>query len=182
MGPRASPGIDAVLLTGIALTGGGLAVVAPWHVVVSAASVLVLARRRLTTAATLLVLAGLALGAARAARAVSHHEAERAKADAALGLPRRCTALVRVASSPVEARDTLRWDGWLEHVRCDDAPVGWEGLATLYGGPEGLARGDEAEVVVPLGAPQRLWNASGGVTLGRERLAGESFVREALWT
>ena len=32
----------------------------------------------------------------------------------------------------------------------------------LYGGPDDLARGDEAAVVATLGAPQRLWNAAGG--------------------
>jgi competence protein ComEC len=71
-------------------------------------------------------------------------------------------AQVRVVSSPVGTHGTLRWDASLRQVRCDDAPVSWEGLATLYGGPEDLARGDEGEVVATLGAPQRLWNPSGG--------------------
>jgi hypothetical protein len=67
-----------------------------------------------------------------------------------------------VASSPVLARDVLRWDAQLDHVDCEGTATPWSGIATLYGGPDDLARGDELEVVATLGAPQRLWNASGG--------------------
>ena len=42
------------------------------------------------------------------------------------------------------------------------SPATWSGVATLYGGPADLARGDEADVVATLGAPQRLWDASSG--------------------
>ncbi len=146
--------------------------VAPGQVGLAAGLVLVLAWHRLTRVAALVACLGLLAGAVRAKGAVASHEARRAEADAAMGLPQRCTATARVVSSPVEARDTLRWDGWLARVRCDGEPVlvggaspppvAWSGLATLYGGPADLARGDEAEVVATLGAPQRLWNASGG--------------------
>jgi competence protein ComEC len=47
-------------------------------------------------------------------------------------------------------------------MTCEAGPLVWSGRAALYGGPEDLARGDEAEVVATLATPQRLWNASGG--------------------
>src|SRR5208337_5305576 len=65
-------------------------------------------------------------------------------------------------SSPVRAREVLRWDAALSGVVCEEQPVAWHGEATLYGGPDDLARGDELEVVATLGEPQRLWNEATG--------------------
>jgi len=56
----------------------------------------------------------------------------------------------------------LRWDAELENLECDGETISWSGVATLYGGPPELARGDEAAVVATLGAPQRLWNLATG--------------------
>ncbi|HEX3344557.1 MAG TPA: hypothetical protein VHS09_08275, partial [Polyangiaceae bacterium] len=156
--------VDMLLLGGGALTAGALALVAPLEVAVATLALLVLLRvgKRLPAVAAVVVVGLLGAGALRAERAVAAHEARRAAADAALGLPRRCTARAVVESSPVRARDVLRWDARLERLVCDGEAVDWLGRATLYGGPEDLARGDEADVVATLGAPQRLWNAAGG--------------------
>ena len=156
--------VDAVLLAGAALVGGGLAVVAPLEVgaVSVAVLALALASRRIGPLAAAVVVLGLALGLFRASRAVARHEAARDASTVALGLPKRCLAHARVLSSPVQARDTLRWDARLDVTECDGEAVRWRGDATLYGGPADLARDDEADVVATVGAPQRLWNDATG--------------------
>jgi competence protein ComEC len=156
--------VDTVLVAGAALAAGALLLVAPYEVALAAAALLVLLRavRRLRGVAVVVALAAMGGGALRAGRAVSRHEAARIQAEAELGLPRRCTAYARVESSPVRVRDVLRWDAQLRDLVCDGEASDWRGRATLYGGPDDLARGDEAEVVATLGAPQRLWNAAGG--------------------
>jgi len=102
------------------------------------------------------------VGLLRAMAAVSSHAAARAEADTAMGLPKLCSAHARVISSPVRAREVLRWDARLSGVSCDEQPLAWSGDATLYGGPDDLARGDELEIVATLGEPQRLWNEATG--------------------
>jgi competence protein ComEC len=156
--------VDPVLVAGTALVAGALLLVAPVETLAGAVALLVVLRaaRRLRAGVLVAVVLAMGCGALRAGCAVARHEALRARADAALGLPRRCTARARVASSPVRARDVLRWDAELDQLACDDQPVAWRGRATLYGGPDDLARGDEADVVATLGAPQRLWNAAEG--------------------
>jgi competence protein ComEC len=171
VGPCAAS-VDGVLVCGAALAAASLVVVAPWEVVATGALILAMLVRRVRAWAVGLAVVLLATGALRARMAVTAHQALRAAADAAIGLPKRCTALARVVSSPVVVRGTLRWDAWLENARCDDGvvsrgpspatPATWSGAATLYGGPGDLARGDEAVVVATLGAPQRLWDASSG--------------------
>jgi competence protein ComEC len=156
--------VDAVLVAGAALVAGALVLVAPYETLAAVTALLALLRaahrlRAVTLIASVLALGG---GALRGACAVARHEALRVEADTAMGLPKRCTARARVESSPVRARDVLRWDAELDHLACDDQPVAWHGRATLYGGPDDLARGDLAEVVATLGAPQRLWNTAAG--------------------
>jgi len=154
--------VDGVLVCGAALAAAGLLLVAPWEVVATGALILAMLVRRARAAAIVLAVVVLAAGALRARSAVKAYEGARAAADAAIGLPKRCTARARVVSSPVVVRGTLRWDAGLEDAACDEAPARWSGMATLYGGPGDLARGDEAIVVATLGAPQRLWDASSG--------------------
>jgi competence protein ComEC len=162
--PSSGERADPLLVVGAALSAGAVVLVAPWEAAVATLGVVVLLRRARRASGAVLALAVLAMsvGAVRAGRTVAAHLARRADADAALGLPRRCTARARVDSSPVRVRDVLRWDAALRSLVCDGEPVAWTGEATLYGGPDDLARGDEADVVATLGAPQRLWNPSGG--------------------
>jgi competence protein ComEC len=156
--------IDRWLLGGTALAAGGIAAVAPWEVAAATAGVLVMARDRLAARlawATVFV-ALVVIGGLRARRAMTLHEAERARADATLCAAPRCSAVGRVRSSPVRVRETLRWDAYLDGLVCEGAQTPWRGMATLYGGPDDLARGDVVEVVATIAAPQRLWNAAGG--------------------
>jgi competence protein ComEC len=158
------PRADFVLIAGAALALGGLAPAAPWEAGVATAAVLAVLRaaRRVWTAAALAAALAFVVGALRGGSAVARHEAEAVRADAALPAPIRCSAHARLDSSPVRARDTLRYDAWLDRLVCDGVPVAWSGRATLYGGPDDLARGDEVDVVASLAPPQRLWNPSGG--------------------
>jgi competence protein ComEC len=160
--------VDGALALSGALVAGGIAFVAPGEVVLVSASLLgflLLSRRRSGprwAALALAIASGLAAGHARAAHAVSVHEAARAKAELSLGAPQRCSARARVLSSPVRVRDAVRWDAHLSGLVCESGPASWEGDATLYGGPGDLARGDDVDVVATLGSPQRLWNEAAG--------------------
>jgi competence protein ComEC len=156
--------VDPAVFLGAALVAGGLAFVAPGEVAVALAATvgLALAARRIGRGLVVLGIACALLGLLRAAAAVKSHDAARAEADAVLGLPKRCSGHARVISSPVRAREVLRWDAALSGVSCDEQPVAWSGDATLYGGPDDLARGDELEIVATLGEPQRLWNEATG--------------------
>jgi competence protein ComEC len=171
-GPQERRSVDWAVLAGSGLAAGGLAVVAPWEVVSAAALVLALAFRgvRAAIAQFAVVAATLAVGFARAHGSIDLHESARARADAILPQPARCGARGRVDSSPMQIRGALRWDGTLE-ATCDGAAV-WTGPATLYGGPDDLARGDEVEVVATLAPPQRLWNGATGDPRPAEALRG----------
>ncbi len=156
--------VDPAIFVGAALVAGGLAFVAPMEVVVGFAMTagLALGARRVGKRLVVLGVLCAAVGLLRAAAAVSSHGAARSEADLAMGLPKRCAAHALVISSPVRAREVLRWDGSLSVSSCDEEPVAWRGNATLYGGPDDLARGDELEIVATLGEPQRLWNEATG--------------------
>lgn len=153
-----------VLLAASALVAGGLVSVAPLEVTTSAAGVLVLAplHRRRRVLATLVVAVAMSVGALRARASIARHETQRAATDVAVPQIARCSARAQVDTSPVSVRGTLRWEARVEAVTCEGPALDWTGRAALYGGPEDLARGDEAEVVATLAAPQRLWNASSG--------------------
>jgi competence protein ComEC len=171
--PEARPSVDWTVLAGAGLAAGGLAVVAPWEVATAAALVLALVCRGIRGAITpcAVVAAALSIGLARTHARIDRHQDAQAGADAIIPLPARCSARARVDSSPVRIRGALRWDGLLE-ATCDGATGAWRGPATLYGGPDELARGDEVEVVATLAPPQRLWNAASGDPRPAEALRG----------
>jgi competence protein ComEC len=157
--------VDGILLAAAGLTAGGLAVVAPWEVTIATAIVLAMTRRcrrRGQAVAAAIVLVAIGLGFLRGRAAVDRHERARQEADAAFAQPARCSAGARVDSSPVRVRGALRWDALLSSVVCDGVAVPWAGRATLYGGFDDLARGDEVEIVATLAPPQRLWNRASG--------------------
>src|SRR5277367_4188912 len=144
------PPVDGAILAGVGLCAGGIAVVAPWEVATAAGLVLALAFRGRARAAAAGVLAiALGMGFVRARASIRRHETESARADVLLPFPARCSARAQVDSSPVLVRGTVRWDGQLD-ASCDDASVEWTGRATLYGGPDDLARGDEVDIVATL--------------------------------
>jgi competence protein ComEC len=156
--------VDTAVVLGAAGVAGSLAVGAPWEVVAAGAIGIALARsaRRLTWTLALAAVVVAALAALRAHLAVARFEQGRDAADAALGLPKLCSARAVVESSPVQTHDVMKWDGALRDVTCEGSPTGWSGHATLYGGPDDLARGDEVEIVANLGEPQRMWNEATG--------------------
>jgi competence protein ComEC len=70
----------------------------------------------------------------------------------------RCMGTATVISSPVRSREIVRWQGDLVITDCDGTESPWTGKASLYGGPDHLARGDQVEIVAELATPQRFWN------------------------
>lgn len=168
--------MDLTVVAGVALTAGGLAIVAPWEVAAAASLVVLLAYTsgRVGLLAPWVLAVGLATGAVRARAAVAAYEVAARRADARIPEPVQCAARARVASSPVEVRGVLRWDAVVASADC--LGTSWTGLATLYGGPADLARGDEVDVVATLAAPQRFWNAASGDP--RPGLAHRGVVRK----
>jgi competence protein ComEC len=155
---------DPVLVIALALVAGALLFVAPWELLIAAAAIIALAHRTpyKTWLLSVFVACGILVGGVRAKCAVAQYEARRERADVALATSARCSAHARVSSSPVRARGTLRWDAELSKVACPEPQPAWNGRATLYGGPDILARGDELDVVVTLAAPERFWNGASG--------------------
>jgi competence protein ComEC len=159
--------IDRAVLCGTGLVAGELFVVAPWETACTAALLALAATlsQRMSRSVALFVALTMCVGAVRARTAVDRYDARRSVTDELAWQPGRCSALGRVESSPVGLRGSLRWDGVLENLSCDGAPRAGSLpplLATLYGGPPDLARGDTVEIIATLAAPQRLWNASSG--------------------
>jgi competence protein ComEC len=165
--------VDGYVLAGLGLAAGGLAVVAPWEIVTVAAVLLLIAFRgwRARTAAAATLFTAVVLGRMRAQASVDSHEAARALADVVVPVPARCSGRGLIDSSPVRVRGAARWDGTIE-VSCDGTSSSWRGRATIYGGPEDVARGDEVELVASLAPPQRLWNAATGDPRPSEALRG----------
>jgi competence protein ComEC len=155
---------DPVLIVALGLVAGGFLFVAPWEVLVAAACILglTLITRRIRRPLAIAGALGILVGGVRATYAILRYEAGRKRADASLAAPARCSAHARVSSSPVRVRDTLRWDAELSAVVCSESQPSWNGPATLYGGPDTLARGDAVDVVATLASPQRFWNGASG--------------------
>jgi competence protein ComEC len=166
--------VDMWLLSALALVGGAIAVVAPAEVAATAAIALGVLRMPRETAkqAVVLVVAASAMGLMRGRTAISRFEGQRAYADHAVPGSQRCNGVGRVSSSPVWVRGTVRWNVDLTNVSCDASAALWSGAATLYGGPEELARGDSVQVVTTLAPLQRFWNLHGGDPRPGEALRG----------
>src|ERR1700722_5359030 len=162
--------MDAIVALGVALVGGGLFVVAPAQTLLAVAGAMVILwRSPKPPGLARVVLTLLALGASgwRAHRAVETHEARRSAVAAAMPAPSRCSAHAEVLESPVSAHGSLRWLALLDALECDDARAPSSApsqtvTATLYGGPESLARGDRVEMIAQLARPQRFWNDETG--------------------
>jgi competence protein ComEC len=169
--------VDSVLLFGLAIAIGGVLSIATgagarsaetWGpVLVLAVGLLALTvmrakregrRRGGHWGPIALAVLAIGLGAVRARRAIAAHEAALVEASAALPVLARCAARGIVSTAPVRVRGSPRWDAHIRDVECDGAPSRLAGDVTLYGGPDGLARGDDVEIVAQLAPPQRLWN------------------------
>jgi competence protein ComEC len=152
--------IDAVLVLGLALLVGQRGAVAalPSALACLGALSLALARGRLRPAVAALAIVAALVGAARARHALERFEAAYAAARDALGPPSRCEAEATVRSSPARKGDTLRWTAEAERVVCDERGIEGPLSLALYGGPEGLARGDRVAIVADLAPPHLFAN------------------------
>ncbi len=159
-----------MVICGVALVAGGLLVVAPASTLLAAIGAVIIVRtssKPAGSAALLLATVAFAVGGWRASHLVDAHEAARSATALALPAPARCSAQARVVASPVLVRGALRWTAALDAVVCDgartirtsDAAPVW---ATLYGGPDFIARGDRLDIVAQLARPQRFWNRETG--------------------
>jgi competence protein ComEC len=152
--------VDLILVFGCALVAGALAWVAPFWVAATAVAFIAMARSKpaFAIAATL----GMAIGFLRARSAIDAHQ-ELRKAAAPRG---RCSGRARVATSPIWLHGVVRWDADLDSPECGSV------RARLYGGPDDLARGDEAEVIVDIAPLDRFDNPELGAPEPREARAG----------
>lgn len=164
--------MDVVVICGIALVAGGLFAFAPAPTLLAALGAALVVRTSVTGARlSILAFATLAFGVGvwRASREVDAHEGARSAVALTIPAPTRCSARAVVVSSPVLARGSLRWMASLDSIECDGAhpgngpsPDAASVVATLYGGPDSLARGDRIALLAQLARPQRFWNDETG--------------------
>lgn len=157
--------VDLVLVFGCALVAGALAWVAPFWVAATALALLALVRAGRFSFA-LIAATGLIVGFLRTKSAIDSEEHERATTTAR----GRCTARARVVSSPIWVHGVVRWDADLSNVACDVGSAA-SLRARLYGGPQDLARGDDAEVIVQISPLDRFQNPELGAPEPREARA-----------
>ena len=113
---------DGSVWVGAASCTGALALVAPLPTLLAALATALLLVRRGARWIALGVLLALGLGAWRAHRLVSEHEAARAAVIASGAWPARCTVRGMVVRSPVMLGGGLRVELDAADVRCRDGP------------------------------------------------------------
>ncbi len=152
---------DGVLVLGLALVLGGLALVAPAEVLAVTVLALLLfpfgkARRKIV----LVALFGLTVGWFRATHAERRFERERA----AVSRPSiRCEGAAEVISSPVRARGAFRFLATFEPSSCEGTTEHIAPAPTMLYADEGdLLRGDQLRVVAQLAPPEEIWNVETG--------------------
>ncbi|WP_394825835.1 DNA internalization-related competence protein ComEC/Rec2 [Pendulispora albinea] len=163
--------IDPLLTVGLAIASGALLRRYPYEVVAAGlgtAWLLVASaghepRDRAARIVVMVAAAlGLGLGWARAGAVVAAHEQVLAQIDDEAPGVQRCDGKARVITSPVFARQTLRWVGEVTEASCGDRTIRTRFAATFYdSAPEpgaALARGDDVEFIAQLGPPERLTN------------------------
>jgi competence protein ComEC len=150
--------VDPVLVVASAAVLGGLAIAAPLAATCAAVGLGAVLASRLSWRALAVAVVVLAGSAGRAARAVPAFEAELGRVREALGAPRRCAGVARIATSPAWRGDSLGYVARFESLNCEGRPLGAV-LARLYGGPVDLARGDRVEIVAQLASTELFRNA-----------------------
>lgn len=153
--------IDRVLVSGLGLAMGALAVVAPLEVaitfVIALASFPLGRERKL---AFLVGAASIALGGFRAEHRERSFLEARARAPAG---SRRCEGMAVVDSSPVREHGSFRWTALFDARSCegDPAPIERSRVA-FYSDSGSFARGDEALVIAQIAPPEEMWNVETG--------------------
>jgi len=175
--------VDAHVLFGLALLAGGVLAVSSGPTALAVVATLVLAQRCMGRWVCIAVLVAVAIGGARAHRAIARFDRARATVREALGGPARCAAVATVVSSPILLHRTVplltrrvgddsaqarsppgegtlvpSWDAELTRVECDGRPDVGSFRARIYGGPDDLARGDRVELIATLAPSQLFWN------------------------
>ncbi|CAN5137369.1 DNA internalization-related competence protein ComEC/Rec2 [soil metagenome] len=141
-----------------AFAAGAILPFSPIAVVVAAALLVALVKRRF--AVGIAVAIGLTIGAVRAHAAVAAAHDIRVSADQALPRIARCAGEATVATSPVRRGGSLQWTGWAENVDCGNGETA-RIRVSLFGG-EDLARGDRVSFIADLAPPERFADAELG--------------------
>ena len=150
--------VDGVLAAACAFLLGACAAVAPAAVAATTVALGIVLWRRLGTAAWLCALAAVVLGAWRAERAIDQYERTRAGVRAVFSQPLRCAGRGTVVASPTWAREATRLTVELDALDCEGRSPELPLRVRLYGGPDGLRRGDTVEVVAQLAPVRRFAN------------------------
>lgn len=161
---RARSELDCVLVVGLALCAGGLAVASPFAAAAATACVLVALARRGAPVVALVGALAFLVGAARASSVVRAYERERAHVVASGRWPARCALTGEIARSPVLLGDAFKVDVDVTDGDCAGSALG-PGRVTLHvprAEGQGLARGDEVAAIAQLAPGYRFWNADTG--------------------
>ena len=177
--------VDWAVLAGVALAAGGLAVVAPWEVMTAAAAlgiVLAMAFRGGRGAAVAAGWVALAIASWGFVRAQATVRSARARAGA--GRRDRPVAGTVQRAGPgrvvAGAHPRRAFGGTADSRRRATAPRSpWTGRATIYGGPEDLARGDEVDIVATLAPAAAVVERGGREIRVPARRSAESCARAA---
>ncbi|RYZ07245.1 MAG: ComEC/Rec2 family competence protein [Myxococcales bacterium] len=146
-------------MAALSLVAGGIWALSPWPAGLGFLTALLLGFRTLGPRRVALCGLLFVVGALRGAHALSSYDAERFALRDAIGDPRRCAFTAEVDSSPIEQRGSI---GFLAEVReadCEGASLP-PFRARVYGGPQGLARGDVVSGVADF-APTQLFRNFG---------------------
>jgi competence protein ComEC len=151
--------VDPVLVVSAALLLGGTLVTAPIPVALAVLAIAWILRAQLGVRAWIAALIALGISAVAARSALDTFEVRRVAARDALGAPVRCAGQVTIAESPTWSDGTASSIVETEQLDCEGRIVtGHTGRLRLrlYGGPDGLGRGDRIDVVAQI-APVRLF-------------------------
>jgi competence protein ComEC len=164
--------VDPLLLVSAALLLGGTLATAPIPVALMVLGIGWMLRGCVGRLAWAAALCALAFGGIAARSALHQFELRRVSARDALGAPVRCAGQVTIAMSPTFSGGTTSSVVETDQLDCEGRAIAGPLRLRLYGGPDGLARGDRLDVVAQL-APVRLFRNldAADPTLGAARRA-----------
>ncbi len=157
MGARRRP-LDPILPLSAAAVCGGLSVVAPGCALLAGGLSLWLLRGALAPRLGAVVALVLLASGLRAQWVVSAFEKQQRAARELLQPPQRCSVSGQVSASPTVREGTAVVQARLDTLDCEGRRHHSPLVATLYGGPADLARGDRFEAIVELGVVRLFHN------------------------
>ena len=148
--------VDNVLVFAAALLVGQLLGTHPLPASAAALSIAWMLRRALGARGLVVAALALGIGAVSARAALHQFEARRVSARDAIGVPVRCAAEIAIAESPTFGGGSAISIVTAAELDCEGRILTGPFRMRLYGGPDGLGRGDRLDVVAQV-APVRLF-------------------------